>query len=175
MKHLLFAFVTVWFAPLALAEDQDAPAKPANTTPSTDKAGETKPEVYAQDGVWKPIAAVLGGVRLPEAAVKAITLKVAHGKYEVTVEGELEPDKGTCIIDTSATPKRMTIKSTDGPNRGKTFLAIFEMKDAVSMRVCYDLSGQEFPKEFKAPKGTQLYLVGYRRQKEQPEEKAAPQ
>ena len=34
-----------------------------------------------------------------------------------------------------------------------------------SMRVCYDLSGTDFPKDFKAPKGTQLYLVGYRRQK----------
>ncbi len=37
---------------------------------------------------------------------------------------------------------------------------------ADSMRICYDLSGAEFPKEFKAPKGTRLYLAGYRRQKE---------
>jgi len=80
------------------------------------------------------------------------------------VEGEAMPDKGACTIDRSTTPKRMTITSTDGPNKGKTFLAIFEHKDAVSMRVCYDLSGKEFPKEFAAPKGTQLYLVGYRRQ-----------
>ena len=32
------------------------------------------------------------------------------------------------------------------------------------MRVCFDLSGKEFPKEFKAPRDTELYLVGYRRQ-----------
>jgi uncharacterized protein (TIGR03067 family) len=57
----------------------------------------------------------------------------------------------------------MTIKSTEGPNKGQTFLAIYEMKDAGSLRVCYDLSGTDFPKEFKAPKGTRLYLVGYRR------------
>jgi hypothetical protein len=31
------------------------------------------------------------------------------------------------------------------------------------MRVCYDLSGKAFPKEFKAPKDSELYLVGYRR------------
>ena len=59
----------------------------------------------------------------------------------------------------------MTITSTNGPNRGKTLLAIYEMKDERSLRVCYDLSGAEYPKEFKAPKGTQHYLVGYRRQK----------
>jgi hypothetical protein len=35
------------------------------------------------------------------------------------------------------------------------------------MRVCYDLSGRAFPKEFKAPKGSDLYVAGYRRQKTQ--------
>jgi uncharacterized protein (TIGR03067 family) len=139
----------------------------ASDKPATEKKtdGGAKSSEFNQDGVWKPIAAVLGGARLPEAALKAITLKIAGSNYEVTVDGEKEPDKGTWTIDTSTTPKRMTIKSTDGPNRGKTFLAIYEMKDAVSMRVCYDLSGKDFPKEFKAPKGTQLYLVGYRREK----------
>jgi hypothetical protein len=58
----------------------------------------------------------------------------------------------------------MTIKSTAGPNKGKTFLAIYEIKNADAMRVCYDLSGRAFPKEFKAPKDSELYLVGYRRQ-----------
>ena len=116
-------------------------------------------------GVWRPIAAVMGGMRLPGESLKAITLRVTGENYEVTIEGEKEPDKGTCILDTTTAPKRMTIKSTEGPNRGKTFLAIYEMKNAVSMRVCYDLSGKDFPKEFKAPKGTSLYLVGYRRQK----------
>jgi len=137
--------------------------------------GEDEPKTVAgaQDGVWKPIAAVLGGVPLPEGAVKAITLKVTDGRYEVTIEGE-GPDKGTCTLDTTTTPKRMTIIGTDGPNQGKTILAIYEMKDAVSMRVCYDLSGTEFPKEFKAPKGSQLYLVGYRRQTEESAEVPEP-
>jgi uncharacterized protein (TIGR03067 family) len=122
-------------------------------------------DTYPRDGVWKPIAAVLGGLRLPDEAVKAITLKISGDKYEVTVEGENHSDKGTCTVDTTSTPHRMTIKSEEGPNKGKTFLAIYEMKDEVSMRVCYDLSGKEFPTEFKAPAGTQMYLVGYRRQK----------
>ena len=129
-------------------------------------ARDAQSDAITQEGVWKPKAAVMAGIFLPEAALKAITLKITGGTYEVTVEGEDHSDKGTCMLDTSTTPKRMTIQSTEGPNQGKTFLAIYEMKDAVSMRVCYDLSGTDFPKEFKAPKGTQLYLVGYRRQKE---------
>jgi uncharacterized protein (TIGR03067 family) len=112
-------------------------------------------------------------VQLPDAVVKTITLKIAGQKYEVTIKGQNQSDKGTCILDTKTNPKRMTITSTDGPNRGKTLLAIYKMKNADSMRICYDLSGKEFPKDFKAPKGTQLYVVEYRRQKERPSKKTA--
>ena len=143
MKQLL-TFVTISLALVARAEDQKTPSNGIEENTPT------------HEGVWKPIAAVLGGQRLPEEAVKAITLKITGDQYEVTVEGENESDKGTCILDTTTTPKRMTIKSTEGPNRGKTFLAIYEMKDDVSMRVCYDLSGKEFPTEFKAPPGTRF-------------------
>ena len=183
MKHLLITIITVSLALPSSAEDKSAPAKPQSAAPGAEKSGEpkpagpkpgdatkpgaeAKPDTTAQEGVWKPIAAVLGGVKLPKPALDAITLKITGGNYEVTVAGEEGPDKGTCTLDTTTTPKRMTIKGTDGPNKGKTFLAIYEMKDAGSLRVCYDLSGKEFPKEFKAPKGTQLYLVGYRRPKE---------
>ncbi len=115
------------------------------------------------EGTWKPIGAIMGGARLPKPALDAITLEISGTNYQVTVEGEKEPDRGTSILHTNTVPNRMTIVSTNGPNRGKTFLAIYEMKDARSMRVCYDLSGTEFPKDFKAPNGTMLYLVGYRR------------
>ena len=46
---------------------------------------------------------------------------------------EIKTDRGTCTLDTSASPKRMTIRGTEGPNRGKTILAIYEMKDASEM------------------------------------------
>ena len=164
MKFLLILSVTTTLPFLSSAEEKANPPKPDTATPPA--AAAAKPVGDSHEGVWKPIAAVLGGVRLPPPALKAITLKISGDNYEVTVEGEKEPDKGTCTLDHSTTPKRMTIKGVEGPNRGKTILAIFEKKDAVSMRVCYDLSGTEFPMEFKAPKGTQLYLVGYRRQAE---------
>lgn len=134
-------------------------------------AGPTMPATGASpatthEGVWKPAGAMLGGVLLPPPALKAITLRITGTNYVVTVTGEPEADRGVCTLDESTTPRRMTIKSLEGPNKGKTFLAIYEMKNEISLRVCYDLSGKEFPKEFKAPKGTERYLVGYRRQKE---------
>jgi uncharacterized protein (TIGR03067 family) len=165
-RHIVTVTVVACLCLVARAAEPEKPA------PGAGKAGESKvgvveePGATAHEGVWKPIAAVLGGVLMPPPALKAITLKITGANYEVTVDGEKESDRGTCILDTSTTPHRMTIKSTAGPNSGKTFLAIYEMKDAGKLRVCYDLSGAEFPKEFKAPKGTQLYLVGYRRPQE---------
>ena len=115
------------------------------------------------DGVWKPVAATLGGQPLPPALLDTITLKLDGESYEVTV-GE-QPDKGTSKLDTSVLPNRMSITSVDGHNRGKTFLAILEIKDADNFRVCYDLSGKQYPTEFKSTEGTQLYLVSYTRKK----------
>ena len=107
---------------------------------------------FQYDGVWKPKGAILGGVVLPPPALEAITLKLRNGKYEVVVTGEDHSDKGTFTLDETVTPKRITIKSIAGPNKGKTFLAIYEIKNVNAMRVCYDLSGKEFPKEFKRRK-----------------------
>ncbi|HUJ71287.1 MAG TPA: TIGR03067 domain-containing protein, partial [Verrucomicrobiae bacterium] len=75
------------------------------------------------------------------------------------------PDKGTYTIDSTTKPKSMTVTGTEGPNNGKTFPAIYELKGD-QLRICYDLSGAKRPTEFKSIAGTQLYLVTYNRKKE---------
>ena len=59
----------------------------------------------------------------------------------------------------------MTITGTEGPNHGKTFPAIYEIKGD-TLRICYDLSGVKRPTEFKSVPGTRLYLVTYSRIKQ---------
>ena len=98
-----------------------------------------------------------------EAILKSISLKLANGRYEVSVAGN--PDKGTYTLDSISKPKGMTITGTEGPNQGKTYPAIYELKGD-TLRICYDLSGAKRPAEFKSIAGTQLYLVTYIRKKE---------
>ena len=43
----------------------------------------------------------------------------------------------------------MTITGTEGPNHGRTFPAIYELKGD-TLRICYDLSGAKRPTEFKS-------------------------
>lgn len=114
------------------------------------------------NGTWHPVTAVMGGREFPKEVRESIVLKLDGDQYSVTVNGT--PDKGTCTIDASVTPHRMTIKGTVGPNQGKTLLAVFEISDKGLLRICYDLSGKEFPKEFKSPSGTMQYLVEYRKE-----------
>jgi uncharacterized protein (TIGR03067 family) len=130
---------------------------------AADKSAAPKPDTYPQDGVWKPVSGALAGSKLPKPAMSAITLRISGTNYEVSVMGERQPDRGTHALDESTTPKRITITGTSGPNKGKTFLGIYEVKDTNSLRVCYDLSGTAFPTKFESTPETGYYLVEYRR------------
>jgi uncharacterized protein (TIGR03067 family) len=129
------------------------------TTLADEKSDDSK----SLEGIWIPVKAELGGQPMPDTVLKTITLKLQRDAYEVTVKDE-GSDSGTWKIDLSTRPKRLTIKSVKGANAGKTFPAIYELK-ADTLRVCYDLSGKEHPKEFKTSKGTALYVVTYNRKK----------
>jgi uncharacterized protein (TIGR03067 family) len=113
-------------------------------------------------GVWLPSSAEIAGKKFPDEVRKTIKLVVKGDRYTVTV-GE-RVDKGTVKRHPSTKPKGMDITGTDGPNKGKTILAIYEL-DGDTLRVCYDLSGKGRPTGFMTKEGTQLYLVTYKRQK----------
>jgi uncharacterized protein (TIGR03067 family) len=118
-------------------------------------------DIDKMQGTWLKSEAELAGEKYPDEIRKSIKLVIKDDKYTVTVGNE-RPDKGTMKLDPSANPKTMDIASTDGPNKGKTFLTIYEI-DGDTLRVCYDLSGKSRPTEFKTKPKTQLYLVTYKR------------
>jgi uncharacterized protein (TIGR03067 family) len=123
-----------------------------------DDAKKDEPKI---DGTWLAKSAEIGGKKMPKKVVENIKLTLKKGEYEVVAES---PDKGTVTYDASADPKTMDIKGVEGPNKGKTFLAIYELKDD-TLKICYDLSGESRPTEFKTKPDTKLFLVTYERQK----------
>jgi len=116
----------------------------------------------ALQGAWAPVKAELGGQPMPEVVLKTISLKLGDGTYAVLVGDK--PDNGVFKVDSSTMPKSMDVTGTDGPNKGKTFPAIYEL-EGETLRICYDLSGVKRPTEFKTVAGTKLYLVTYQRRK----------
>jgi uncharacterized protein (TIGR03067 family) len=126
-------------------------------------AADSTDDGKAVQGDWKPVKADLGGQYVTDDVLKTISLKLKNGYYEVVVGDH--PDRGTYTLDAATKPKRMTVTGTEGPNRGRTFPAIYELKGNV-LRICYDLSGAKRPTKFKSVAGTKLYLVTYHRKKE---------
>ena len=120
-------------------------------------------DAKAIQGNWKPVTAELGGHPVDETVLKTISMKLDKGKYEVIAGGN--PDRGTYSLEASSKLKGMTVTGTEGPNQGKSFPCIYELKGN-TLRICYDLSGAKRPTEFKSLPGTKLYLVTYARKKE---------
>jgi uncharacterized protein (TIGR03067 family) len=114
----------------------------------------------ALDGTWQIKSAELAGKKFPaQAGGTPMKLTLKQGTYEFQAES---PDRGTVTYHDSAKPKQMDIKGVEGPNAGKTFLAIYELSGD-DLKVCYDLSGKSYPTEFKTMPNTQLFLVTYQR------------
>jgi uncharacterized protein (TIGR03067 family) len=111
-------------------------------------------------GTWLAESAEFAGQKWPEAMAKGLLLTIDKDKYLVK-DGE-SPDKGTIKFESSGKFKSMVIKGNDGPNNGKTFLAIYEL-NGDTLTICYDLAGKELPSEFKTKENTKLFLVTYKR------------
>jgi uncharacterized protein (TIGR03067 family) len=114
------------------------------------------------DGVWKVKSAVIAGEPLPPETSDTITLTLTKDQFLVDLAGIT--DKGTFTTDLSTTPNRMTIKGTEGPSLGKTMLTIFDAPDELTMRLCYDLEGKEFPQAFESTAENKFFFVVYERQ-----------
>ena len=130
---------------------------------SAARSDEAKDEAKSMEGTWLSSAAELGGEKFPDEVRKTIKLVIGDGKYTVTAGKN--PDRGTVELDPSKKPKEMDITGTEGPNKGKTILTIYE-RIGDTLRVCYDLSGKSRPAEFKTTAGSRLFLVEYKLQKQ---------
>jgi uncharacterized protein (TIGR03067 family) len=117
-------------------------------------------ESAAIQGTWLPSQAELGGKPFPDEVRKTIKLVIDSDNYTVNVGKAV--DRGTVRLNPGTEPREMDIVGTEGPNKGKTFLAIYDRKGE-DFRICYDLSGKSRPKEFETEEGTQLFLVIYKR------------
>src|ERR671931_19222 len=84
------------------------------------------------------LAALTPGLRADDKAdaFKAAVLTMEDGKYTVDFAGG--QDKGTVAVDVAKKPKQMTIAGTDGPNKGKTIPAVYELSGDM-LKICYQL------------------------------------
>ncbi len=113
------------------------------------------------NGTWALSSGTMSGEKLADEVQKSIHLTLTNGKYRVKIGDQT--DEGTYKVDESKTPNTLTLTGTNGPNKGKTMLAIYEL-DKETLKVCYDLSGKAFPDKFESKPNTTSFLATYERQ-----------
>ncbi len=125
-------------------------------------AADSFADLKTLQGTWKVAAAELSGRTLGGDFTGNTKLIIEGDRYVVMVGAT--PDKGTLKIDAGKSPKWMDINGTEGPNKGKSIPAIYEISGD-TLRICYDLGGTTRPTEFKTKPETKLFLATYKRDK----------
>lgn len=110
------------------------------------------------EGTWVIVEAELGGQKLPDESVKGTKLVLTADKYRY------QNDQGDYKLYPAEEIKAMDIIGSEGPNKGKSILAIYEL-ESDKLKICYDLTGKTRPKRFKTEAGTRQFLVTYQREK----------
>jgi uncharacterized protein (TIGR03067 family) len=93
-------------------------------------------------------------------------LTIKDNTYTLTF-GDAVVEKGTGKVDPTVTPKTAEVTATEGDNKGKTRLAIYELNELKGddLRVCWVEAGKDRPADFTAKEGSGRELVTYKRVK----------
>jgi uncharacterized protein (TIGR03067 family) len=79
------------------------------------------------------------------------------GGYSIIDRTNQVVDSGDYVVDAAASPQAIDIVGREGPNAGRTMLAIYQL-EADRLTVCYDLDGPERPSDMQAEEEDQLLL-----------------
>jgi uncharacterized protein (TIGR03067 family) len=108
-------------------------------------------------GTWKPTAGSISGDPLPKTMLDKIVLIIKGDAYDYD-EGPGH-DIGM-LKEIPGKPLGLDIVGTKGPNKGRTFHAIYKLEGSL-LTIYYALKGDR-PKSF-SEKGTTTLLMTYRR------------
>ena len=109
---------------------------------------------------WLVTSAVASGAEMPSEVTSDMRLVMTDTDYEVTVGGMI--DIGDLAIDAAASPPRMDMTGTSGPNAGNHMKAIYR-QESETLIISYDVTGESYPEDFKSQPGRTDFVVTYRR------------
>lgn len=120
-------------------------------------------EVKQFQGTWTFESSETGGKELPAGELKGLILFFEGDKHTVK-KGEEVIQVGTQKLDPSKSPKAIDVTVSDGPNKGKVMLGIYEI-DGDTLKVCFDPQGKKRPTEFKSSPASENFVNVHKRVK----------
>jgi len=129
-----------------------------------DRLEAIKKERKKYDGTWRVTSLEINGNKSSEEDVKKITvINKGDGTWILQVDGG-KITEGTSEIDPTKNPRTIDFMETEGENKGKPILGIYELGDD-TRKLCYGGLGKERPTDFSAPAGSGRTLVVFKREK----------
>jgi uncharacterized protein (TIGR03067 family) len=113
-------------------------------------------------GAWVPIAASVSGTELVVAELRVKYLVLDGHDYTIIDRSNQIVDRGEYLVNDSATPWTIDIVGRDGPNAGRSMLAIFELRGD-RLTVCYDLDSGNRPANMESQEDQLLLSITYER------------
>jgi uncharacterized protein (TIGR03067 family) len=123
-----------------------------------------KKDMEKLQGRWLMVSSMRDGMAMPAEIVKTYSRIVKGNDYTVVAESEenLRVIKGTIKLDPTKKPKAIDATRTEGPDKGKPMLGIYEF-DGDKQKVCFAPVGKERPTEFVSKPGTEHVLTIWKR------------
>lgn len=135
MKSFLALVVLLAASSFLTADDKDA----------------AKKELAKFQGTWIFESIEVEGEKVPPEGLKGSKLTIKDDTFTVTGADGLF--KGTFKIDPTKKLKEIDVTFTDGPEKGKTMVGIYELDDE-TYKPCFKMEGKDRPTEFTGKKGS---------------------
>jgi uncharacterized protein (TIGR03067 family) len=128
-----------------------------------DADDEVKKELARFEGTWRWVLIETEKMKIPEDEISGPRMKLMGDKFTVNESADAT-FSGTFKVDPSKKPKTIDVTFTDGPDKGKTLLGIYEL-EGDTYKVCVDPEGKNRPTEFKIKPGSGHVLQVLKREK----------
>jgi len=122
-------------------------------------------EIENLQGTWNIVALEVDGKKMPASAVTGSKIVVKGDRFSTIAMGAAY--QGTLEVDAGKSPRALNMKFTEGPEKGNTNFAIYEL-DEDTWTICINMTGRNRPTEFATAPGSGQALETLKRQKEAP-------
>jgi uncharacterized protein (TIGR03067 family) len=123
-----------------------------------------KKELETFQGTWVLESSDRDGKKAPQEGGK-IRLVISGTNFSLRQESSaVIGHKGSYTLDPSKKPKTTAVTVSEGPDKGSTFLGIYELSGD-DYRVCFAPPGKERPKGFASKAGSGHILQVWKREK----------
>jgi uncharacterized protein (TIGR03067 family) len=120
-------------------------------------------EIDNLQGTWNIIALEVDGRKMPASAVTGSKIVVKGETFSTIAMGATY--EGTLEVDTAKSPRTLNMRFSDGPEKGNTNFAIYEL-DGDTWTICINMTGKNRPTKFATSPGSGHALETLKRGKD---------